>query len=179
MTGAHDHDRELAEGRADDDWMPSELPYRSDLLASLAAIINHATSPQFQAALAARSGIELEPSAAFVIRHLGFRGAMRPSEVAAEVGTGRSNISKILNRLERRELVRRTVDPSDSRASLVELTQAGADAAQETFDVGDRMIRTLTSDWTEDELSMYEGLSARLSQAIRGYLPSDWPPITR
>ncbi len=169
MTGGHDHDRAIARGRAGNDRTPAELPYRSDLLASLAAIIDRAMSPQFQAALAAEAEVGLDPSAALVIRHLGFRGAVRPSELASEMGTGRSNVSKILGRLESAGLVRRVGDPSDSRASLIELTAEGGAAARMTFDIGDRMIQALTHDWTDEELSTYEALSARLSQAFRDY----------
>lgn len=52
-------------------------------------------------------------------------GAMRPGELAAREGVSPPSMTRTLASLERLEVCRRTPDPTDSRAQLVEATAAG------------------------------------------------------
>jgi DNA-binding MarR family transcriptional regulator len=60
-------------------------------------------------------------------------GAPRtPSELAAQVGSRTTTITSVLDRLERRGLVKRTQHPADRRAIRIELTRPGRGAAATT-----------------------------------------------
>jgi DNA-binding MarR family transcriptional regulator len=54
---------------------------------------------------------------------------MRPGELGRSVLVASGTVTKRLDRLERRGLVRRSVDPEDARGRLVELTEDGLELA--------------------------------------------------
>ncbi|MBO0983615.1 winged helix DNA-binding protein [Rathayibacter sp. SD072] len=107
---------------------------------------------------------------------------MRPTALAEALGTGASYISKIVGRLEGDGLVVRTTDPSDRRANLISLTEAGEAAARGVYALGDRMIAEVLEDWSDDDVRRYTELTERfVADAIasaarmreRGLLPPD------
>lgn len=89
------------------------------------------------------------------LRHLGFRGPLRQSVLAEELGTGRSNASKMLNRLEKAGLVCRRDDRDDARGAAVALTPAGRRAARRLFDIGDAMVQEPPAGWSADRIATF------------------------
>lgn len=76
-------------------------------------------------AAVARAGYsEINPGHHLVLRNLGENGA-RPSELAAEAGVTRQAITKVIDDLQRRGVVRRDPDPHDGRGVIVRYTQRG------------------------------------------------------
>jgi DNA-binding MarR family transcriptional regulator len=104
-----------------------------------------------------------------VLYLLGTGGATRPSILAAQLRTGRSNVSKLLNRLEAEGLIESLADPRDSRAQLVSLTRAGVERSHEVFSIGDDMMRELTAEWSPEEVGGFTELLARLNTAAARY----------
>ena len=77
------------------------------------------------AGAATRAGFsELKPGHHIVLRNLGENGA-RPSEMAAAAGVTRQAITKVVDDLERRGVVRREPDPVDGRGVIVRYTERG------------------------------------------------------
>ncbi|HZE05778.1 MAG TPA: MarR family transcriptional regulator, partial [Solirubrobacteraceae bacterium] len=74
-----------------------------------------------------RSTMSVSRTETGVLRRLS-EGPRRISELAAEEQVTQPAITLLVNRLEERGWVLRAADPSDGRAVLVGLTQAGADA---------------------------------------------------
>jgi DNA-binding MarR family transcriptional regulator len=140
------------------------LPFRSDLMASLGALLNLWDSPDFHLSVSTRDGDELDEASHRLVRHLSFRGPMRPSALAEELGTGRSNISKIVKRLEREGLVARAIDADDSRASRVQLTADGLEVAQRFYDLGDGLAEQILQGWDPDDVRLFTRLTARFTQ---------------
>jgi DNA-binding MarR family transcriptional regulator len=60
-----------------------------------------------------------------VMRALFARNDARPSELAQSVGLTRGAISKLVDRLARKDLVRCRIDPADRRAQIVMLSASG------------------------------------------------------
>ena len=52
-------------------------------------------------------------------------GALRPREIAEETLFTRYNVTRLIDRMERKGLVRRVPCPEDARGALVEITDAG------------------------------------------------------
>lgn len=78
----------------------------------------------------ARAGFdEIQRGHAIVLRHLGDDGA-RPSELAGKAQVTRQAITKALDDLERRGIVRRWPDPSDGRGVIVRYTTRGLAALE-------------------------------------------------
>ncbi|HZA74608.1 MAG TPA: MarR family transcriptional regulator [Propionibacteriaceae bacterium] len=69
--------------------------------------------------------IELTASQSSVLAALAIRGRLSMGELAAEERVRPPTITRVVNALADRDLVRRTPAPHDGRQSLVELTDAG------------------------------------------------------
>lgn len=140
---------------------PGDFPYRSELLANLSALILLWESPALQGQILAKTGESLDQASHQTLRHLLAWGQMRPSALAEVLNTGASHVSKILRRLEQDGLVRRDVDPTDHRASLVSLTTSGEAAAQSVYALGDRMISEVLEGWSAPDVRKYTAMTQR------------------
>lgn len=141
--------------RADD------LPYRSELLANLSALILLWNAPALQGRILAATGEALDQPAHAALRLLLAWGPRRPTAIADALGTGASHVSKIVRRLENDGLVTRSADPTDRRASLIALTPDGRDAARHIYVLGDRMIADVLAGWPASDVRRYTDLSER------------------
>lgn len=145
----------------------NDFPYESPLLANLSALMLLWGSPSLQGQILAKSGETLDQPSHQALRHLLAWGAMRPTALADALGTGASHVSKIVGRLEQGGLVQRSTDPSDRRASLVTLTEAGETAARGVYELGDRMIAEVLGGWSAADVRRYTELTERfVSDAI-------------
>ncbi|RSS83279.1 MarR family winged helix-turn-helix transcriptional regulator [Streptomyces sp. WAC06614] len=73
----------------------------------------------------------LHPGQEFVMMHLWDNGPVRQSELIKSLGLDPSTVTKMLQRLEQTGHVRRSPDPSDRRASLVEATETSCGLLQQ------------------------------------------------
>ena len=67
---------------------------------------------------------DVAPSHSALMREIGDDGS-RPSELAAHAGVTRQAITKLVDELERLDLVRRDPDPNDGRGVIVKYTDRG------------------------------------------------------
>ena len=67
---------------------------------------------------------DVTPAHSALLRNLGDDGA-RPSELAAHAGVTRQAVTKLVDELERLDLVRRDPDPDDGRGVIVRYTDRG------------------------------------------------------
>ena len=77
-----------------------------------------------RSALAQDGFADLAPWHFSVLRNLGEEGS-RPTELAARAGVTRQAITKIVDELERLDMVRRAPDPHDGRGVIVRYTDRG------------------------------------------------------
>jgi DNA-binding MarR family transcriptional regulator len=100
-------------------------------------------------------------------------GPLRQSALAELVHADPSTVSRHVALLVERGLVLRAADESDGRASRLVLTDAGR--AQLDQLRGERVayLRTVTTDWTDDELETFTTLFDRLLDGIATTLPAD------
>lgn len=130
------------------------------------AVVTFATSTAFREGVMRRSGFPFpgDLSAFLVVNQLIYRGAARPTDLADAIDTGRSNMSKIVGRLEDAGLVARRADGTDSRAVVVVLTPEGRA-------VGERILAAATlapalATWTPDEVATLTRLVIRLARDL-------------
>lgn len=161
---------------------PSDFPYRSELLANLSALILLWDSPAIQGEILAKSGESIDQQSHQTLRHLLAWGPMRPTALSEVLATGASHVSKIVRRLEGDGLVERATDPTDRRATLISLTDAGEVAARGVYALGDRMIAEVLESWSAEDIRRYTALTEKfVKDAIasadrmleRGLLPLD------
>ncbi|CAN5167880.1 hypothetical protein BH09ACT6_BH09ACT6_11040 [soil metagenome] len=146
-----------------------DLPFSSALVGQLSLLVNRWSSHHFQLAHASRLHNERDFTANKLLYLLGSNGPMRPSELAVELGSGRANVSKVVSRLLADGLVCRSVDPRDSRAQLVQLTERGGVVSADVFRIGEDMVRELTAEWSDADRRRLTELLRRLNQNTDAY----------
>lgn len=72
----------------------------------------------------AESGLGITPGEARTLAHAARAGAVRQNVLAERMGVEAMTVTGFLDRLEAKDLVKRTVDPADRRAKLVHVTAA-------------------------------------------------------
>jgi DNA-binding MarR family transcriptional regulator len=73
-------------------------------------------------------------------------GPLGMTELSRILSIERSSLTSMVDRLERRDLVARTANPADRRASHIELTADGRSLAHDAHDAVVARIETLTAD---------------------------------
>jgi DNA-binding MarR family transcriptional regulator len=149
---------------------PAQVPFRSELLASLAEFAHQWNHPDFSADSVFRIDVRLGVPGSRLLVVLASEGDLRPSDLATALLTGASNVSKLLAHLERLGFVERRPDDGDARVVRVHLTDSGRGVAAEIIAAGDRTIEYMTRDWTEDEVRTYAAQTRRLAAAGRDYV---------
>ena len=138
---------------------PSESPAREpdtgDLVMALARRVRRA----YADALAAW---QVTPSQSRALRVLsGSPGGMRPSVLAEELRIAPRSATEVADALVARGWVQRAADPTDRRATIIELTREGAEKAESTHEVYRQLVSELfetLSDEDQDELLRLMGL---------------------
>jgi DNA-binding MarR family transcriptional regulator len=91
---------------------------------------------------------------------------LTPSELSRAVSLSQATITGILDRLERRDLVRRTRNPADKRRVIVELTHAGRAAVEAApLPLHARFAKRL-GELPADEQAKIEHVLARIVQMM-------------
>lgn len=140
----------------------------SSLLARLEDLIRVSNSDELRLRL--MSAIDF-PSADIptflAVNQLSLHGALRPTDLAERLETGRPNTTKIVQRLEALGLVARCAAPEDGRAVLVALTPAGREVAARLTAAQRASIDAATQGWTTPEREAFGELVARFVAGAR------------
>lgn len=104
-------------------------------------------------------GIELSLAAVRVLARIQDNGPCRISELAVQEHSSQPTITNHIKRLETTGLVRRSDDPRDARASLIELTDLGYERLREIkTQVGRNLEPTIEKLSARDRKSLRAGL---------------------
>ncbi|HST67441.1 MAG TPA: MarR family transcriptional regulator [Mycobacteriales bacterium] len=117
------------------------------------------------AAREAGGGVGHDRSAMLLLFPL-MRGPLRPGALAEASFADPSTISRQVAELVRRGLVRREPDPSDGRASLLAITDAGRDVCERLRTLRRDLLATAVDGWTDDELATFASLLNRFNGAL-------------
>ena len=93
-------------------------------------------------------------------------GAVRPSDLAAEMRLDLSTISRHLRSLEQQGLVRRSADPYDARAQRISITVAGGVILTRVMDHRAATIRDAIAHWPEGDRGALRQLLRRLADDL-------------
>ena len=100
----------------------------------------------------------------------------RPGTLAELCHADPSTVSRQVAELVRRELVRREPDPSDGRASLLAITDAGREVCERVRTLRRELLAAAVAAWTDSELDTFAGLLSRFNGALGA---AYGPPPTR
>ena len=94
-----------------------------------------------------------------------YEGGVRQKTLTEELRINPSSVSELVSKLESDGYVKRTVDPSDKRATLITLTELGearsAELADERAEKMGKAFAKLTAEEKEQLLALLEKLTAR------------------
>jgi DNA-binding MarR family transcriptional regulator len=108
---------------------PSDSPTRQEWVGRVIELV-HAIDHAWQS-LATHAGLSLNEL--ITLEHLYFSGAVSSPALRRRTGLTASAITGLIDRLERRDLVRRVRPADDRRVVMVELTEHGQPYAQSLF----------------------------------------------
>lgn len=106
---------------------------------------------------------QLERAAYAILGRLYDEGPSRLSPLAIVFGLDLSTVSRQVQALESAGFVRRTVDPSDRRASLIDLTAAGRDELLRVRRLRRAVVRELLADWPDEDQRTFAALLERFN----------------
>ncbi len=101
-----------------------------------------------------------------LVNQLVYRGASRPVAIAEAMQTTTSNITKVVQRLERAGLVHRAPDPVDRRGVEVALTEVGREAGHRLLAYFARLFDAAYAGWSPEDRRAYEAASVRFARAL-------------
>jgi DNA-binding MarR family transcriptional regulator len=90
------------------------------------------------------------------------RAMISPAQVAAEIGTDTAGMTRLLDRLERKGLVRRVRNPEDRRSVVIEVTDEGRAIVPHLPPIFGGVSRQLFRGFTADELEHLIALLTRV-----------------
>lgn len=113
-----------------------------------------------------------------IVNQLTYRGALRPTDLASALGMSRTNVTKIVHRLEQADLAVRVPSPVDERSVLVALTASGREIGHRIADAAAERFEATLASWTAEEVETFKRLVYRFSReavhelALRSPTPS-------
>jgi DNA-binding MarR family transcriptional regulator len=135
---------------------------------ALTRLVRHGMVPRTQAAIAARSHVQVERSTYVLLRRLAECAPVRLSDLAFDLGLDISTVSRQIAGLIERGLVRRGTDPDDARARRLELTGTGRDLLRRVRRGRQAWLADAIDDWSDDDRERLASLLDRLAGAIAG-----------
>ena len=101
-----------------------------------------------------------------IVSLTGREGATSESELCQGMSYDAGAMTRMLDRLEAKALVRRTRSPADRRLVNLELTEAGMAAYPRLREVSMRVLNRALSDFTREEAQLLESLLRRLAHNV-------------
>ncbi|WP_431958294.1 MarR family winged helix-turn-helix transcriptional regulator [Nocardia lijiangensis] len=109
-------------------------------------------------ALQIRTKDGVDPAVFAVLFRLLCDGPMRSGALAEAVFSDASTVSRQVAQLVERELVRRTADPADGRATVLEVTERGREVAEQIRRRRHDNLTRVMAEWTPDNRALFAGL---------------------
>jgi DNA-binding MarR family transcriptional regulator len=133
----------------------------SNLIDTLRGLVRHA---RVKAARSGHLGM-LPPPLGALLSHVSCTEGHRPSTVAEDLRVTQSALSRQIAQAEALGYVARSPDPLDGRATLLSLTDAGAEALRVHREAQLDWAVSMMSDWTDEEVRDLTDRLGRLRDA--------------
>lgn len=109
----------------------------------------------------------LTPSEIHTIDAIGCEKGILMSELAARLGVTKGAVTQIIQRLEDKELVKRSPHPDDSRSILVSLREKGISAYQAHEEVHLDFYKQLRAQLGQKEIEIFEMALEKLNEILK------------
>jgi MarR family transcriptional regulator, organic hydroperoxide resistance regulator len=142
----------------------SDLVITGDSPSGVIAALQQATHVILHALGLRLAHLELTPSEQNVLAVLADGSRRAVSDIAAATGTRPTTLTSVLDRLERRHLLRRQLDPADRRSFLVTLTPAGRETASSVLTAITELEHAALAALTPVQLAGFRAVTRALAQ---------------
>jgi DNA-binding MarR family transcriptional regulator len=95
---------------------------------------------------------ELSPTSYAILATLGEFGPRRAAELAEMFAMDKGTVSRVVHQLLELDLVQRTPDPEDGRASILSVTKDATARLEQMHDLRRQLFDTQLADWHADEI---------------------------
>lgn len=144
---------------------PPAAPVSTDVIAieqALTRVAYLAYRARQHERLMAVVSLNLDRAAAAILRSIAESEPVRPGVLAVRLSVEASHVSLQLRQLEKDGYVIRIQDLDDSRAHLIQLTDAGLAAAERIREVSRRGMQVALADWSSEDMRQLATLFHRL-----------------
>ena len=114
-----------------------------------------------------RQGFELGFTQYVALKKLGTEGPMTPGELARLLHHNPGALTRLLDKLEQQNYLRRVPDPADRRALRIELTSSGRNLWKRINACGERVAERALEKSTEKERAQLQTLLNRVLDNLR------------
>jgi DNA-binding MarR family transcriptional regulator len=136
-----------------------------EIAAVWSKLLRRAMLPRTQDSWIRLAGLDLDRASYWILRALGEADKLRLSELAQAQGTDVSTICRQVRPCEEAGLLRREGDPSDLRAVLFMLTDAGREALAKMQAVRMAAMQRVFADWSPQERRAFAHMTKRFVDA--------------
>lgn len=119
---------------------------------------------------------ELERSSYGILCLLADEGPQRLGAIATAFNLDPSTITRQVQAVERLGLATRSADPSDRRAALLDLTEAGREAVHQARAHRRLMLDRLLEDWSDQEREEFLRALRRFNATVTGWIEQGGTP---
>ncbi len=117
--------------------------------------------------------VHLERSSYGILCQLADEGPQRLGALATAFGLDPSTITRQVQALESLGLAQRSTDPTDRRASILDLTDEGRNALERTRRRRRDRLRQALSDWEPSDREEFARLLTKFNESVEGLLLAD------
>ena len=112
-------------------------------------------------------GFELSFSQYLALKKLGTEGPMAAGELARLLHHNPGALTRMLDKLERQDYLRRVPDSADRRALRIELTESGTMLWKRINACGERAAQRALADFSDQDRTRMQGLLTRVLDNLR------------
>ena len=126
--------------------------------------LTHCRLKLFMAAMLKVNNIDLTPEQFLLIDMLWNQGDLKQQQLADGMQKDKNSITKLIDALEQKGLVRRQQNPSDRRSNTIVLTEKGDSLKHEAKMVGISSLDKMLEGLTEEEIQSFIVVMRRISK---------------
>lgn len=110
----------------------------------------------------AQDNVDITPEQWSVMACLWNKDKVTQQSLCTHTSKDKPSITRLIDKLEKRNFVVRVSDPTDRRINLIHLTVAGAELQKKATEIIQRVIETTLSDITEEEMNFFRKILRKI-----------------
>lgn len=154
------------EGSAGDPWL-------DEMNVVISSFSRNARSERLYDRFADETHVELPHHLTLVLYRIGQLGTVDLADLVDEMEMSQSGVSRNVSELVALGLVRRTRNPRDHRAKVLQLTDQGQVVLEQMWGAWNRALHAMTDDWTDRQRREFLGLFRKMAVVLEELVASD------